>query len=64
VGKSEGLRAELDERSNILDEDKRTIEKEVADVHSELAFLQNILAALNQDKYANFLKILLEILCS
>ncbi len=64
MGKSEGLRAELDERSNILDEDKRTIEKEVADVHSELAFLQNILAALNQDKYANFLKILLEILCS
>lgn len=50
VGKSEGLRAELQDKSAALDKDKASLAQEVGSLNSELAFLQSILASLQGDK--------------
>lgn len=50
VGKSEGLRAEVQDKSAALDKDKSSLAQEVGSLNGELAFLQSILASLQGDK--------------
>ncbi len=52
MGKSEGLRAELEDRSSVLDSEKRAAEQELAGTQSELAVLRSVLEALQGDRSA------------
>ena len=50
MGKSEGLRAEVEEQSAGLDLAQAGEKREISGLSNELAYLQSILASLNGDK--------------